>query len=227
MPLQRSASLSVTPRANFAFSAQAAQPESNGFVDPNGTLVQVPNPPVANQETGLADLLQVYNAQPTTIDDGGPNNGYQYVATVSNQKGAVGTAFYYVTAEDLLNITSVFYQAQCGNYDASTNPGGFISGADLQANTIRHEAGTTNSHYAQYVTAQDTQGNNVGSTAESRVGAPKDSQFPSEVTTSLNAAQGSILNAMEVQPCSANYGIVGGACVYEGGVNYAPYASCK
>jgi hypothetical protein len=56
---------------------------------------------------------------------------------------------------DLENTNSTFYQSQCGNYNATTNPNGFISGSNLLADTTRHESGTVNAHYENYVVAQN------------------------------------------------------------------------
>jgi hypothetical protein len=64
--------------------------------------------------------------QYSTISDNGPNQGYTYWP--SNQIFSTWN-FQYEINPDLENTVSAFYQAQCGNYSATTNPNGFISGS--------------------------------------------------------------------------------------------------
>ena len=71
---------------------------------------------------------------------------------------------------DLQDTSSAFYKAQCGNYNAQTKPNGFISGANLLTNTTRHESGTVQSHYENYVVDQNNSANNLGTVAESVTG---------------------------------------------------------
>jgi len=94
-----------------------------------------------------------------------------------------------VISPDLQNTSSAFYKAQCGNYNATTHPNGFISGSNLLTNTNRHESGTIQSHYENYVTAQNNPSNNLGTVAEKMTGlasaqtlANSDNHFKSKHT---------------------------------------------
>src|SRR5208283_4064977 len=80
-------------------------------------------------------------------------------------------AYYYVISPDLQNSSSTFSLAQCANYNAQTNPNGFISQPNLLANTQRHESGSVASHYAQYVAAVNVSSNNPGTVAEQQLAA--------------------------------------------------------
>ncbi|MGH9434039.1 MAG: hypothetical protein ACRD3T_21125, partial [Terriglobia bacterium] len=73
---------------------------------------------------------------------------------------------------DLDHTGSTFYQKQTGHYDVHTDPNGCISGANLAANTQRHEIAVVEGHWGEYKVAQDESSNNVGTLAESLVGAP-------------------------------------------------------
>lgn len=115
---------------------------------------------------------------------------------------------------------------QCGNYNAQTNPGGFISGADLLAGILRHEAGSANSHYQNYVTAQNNSANNLGLVGEAQTAAPNVAlnTFTTAVVNTLNGKANTILQATQVEPCSVNRD---NNCTFLGNVNFAPYQACQ
>jgi hypothetical protein len=139
------------------------------------------------------------------------------------------TLYCYVISPDLENTNSDFYKAQCGNYNAQTNPNGFISGANLLANAKRHEAGTTQSHYNNYVVAQNDSGNNLGTTAEAKIDGPSVTldSFVKNVTTLLNNKKAAIDSAFAVEPCGASDVRLDANCTFQGNINFAPYQSCQ
>lgn len=221
-----SKSITVNARTGFAFSAVSTSKVANGSSNGDGGTISVPNPPVANQEIGRFYLRQGLNYKTASIADGGPNENFKYVTSVSpTTSGGGTTAYLYVIAPDLENTSSTFYVKQCGNYNAQTNPNGFISGANLLAGTVRHESGATNSHYQNYVTAQNSAANNLGVVGETQTGAPSVSfsTFTNDVGTTLGAKISAISQAAQVEPCAVNYSAT---CVLQGYVNYSPYQSC-
>jgi hypothetical protein len=134
----------------------------------------------------------------------------------------VATGYYYVISPDLTNTSSAFYQAQTGTYNAQTNSNGYISGANLLADTTRHESGTVNSHYENYVVAQNNPANNLGVLAEAEIGPPSQltATFESNVKNDLTNAGNSIKSAMNVQPCNSQYTGYDATCTFQGYVNY-------
>jgi hypothetical protein len=219
-----SASLSVTPRSGFAFPAVSPQPEPDPFAGNGGCTLDVTDPPQhVGDLTGGNCLDQGFNAQTKQLGDSGPNNGYSYVTSISNM-GSLNTAYYYTIVPSLMNTSSAFYQAQCGNYNAATNPNGFISGANLLANTTRHESGTVQSHYENYVIAQNDPAFNLGVNAESLVKFESLAAFENDLNSDLQAAIGLIDNARKVEPCGVQFDA---SCVFQGNVNFAPYQSCQ
>lgn len=223
-----SKSITVNARTGFAFSAVSASKVANGSSNGDGGTISTPNPPVSGGHVGSFHFRQKFSFQTTGINDGGPNQGFKYVTSLSNTFNSVTTAYLYVVPPDLENTssTSTFYMMQCGNYNAQTNPGGFISGANLLAGVTRHEAGSANSHYNNYVIAQTVAANNLGVVGEMQIGAPSVSltTFASNVTNTLNAKSNTILQATQVEPCAVNSDNI---CAFLGNINFSPYQSCQ
>jgi hypothetical protein len=196
---------------------------------PNGTIS--PPLPVPPQPTGDDSGLGVSEEQTgdggfasTLIQDNGPNHGFAYFASPLNFPFLF---FRYTINPDLENSGSVFSQHQCGNYDPSTNPGGFISWINLFTQTRRHEFNsTTQSHHAFYSSAMNLSINNPGDYFESRVASPGVSlaQFEGDTRTELNARYARIFGAARVEPFAVNQSETG---MFLGNVNYIPYASCN
>jgi hypothetical protein len=154
--------------------------------------------------------------------DSGPNQGYQYVTSISYTSSA---CYFYAAVPDILDPNSAFSLAQYGNYDRTTNPSGFISQANLKENIIRHESGPINSHYAQYVSAQNDPGNNPGTLGEQIVGAPSNTTFSTTVKNSLDAKVSTIGALTESpEPCDGTYDGSAQACIFQGRINFYPYA---
>lgn len=218
-----STSVTVTARTSFAFTAVSPTSEPNNST-PSAScgLLSVPSPPTLNSILGVSCLDQEFSINDQTISDSGPNQGYHYVTSVSNSSSGVPTGYYYVISPDLTNTSSAFYQAQTGTYNAQSNPNGYISGANLLADTTRHESGTVNSHYENYVVAQNAPANNLGVVAEAQIGLPSQSTatFESNVKTAITSAANSIKSAWSVQPCNSSYTGYDATCTFQGYVNY-------
>lgn len=225
-PVSLSQQITVTPRSGFGFSAVSASLQNNGFSG-DGCTISVPSPPAQNGDAvGKFCLAQYFSFQTGSVNDSGPNNGYSYVTSIanSNSNGTSTTGYFYVISPDLTNTSSTFYQAQCGNYNAQTNPNGYISGANLLTNAIRHESGTVQSHYENYVVAQNQTTNNLGTVAEGTVGLESASGLASSLTSTLNGNVQTILSATQVEPCSVQQNA---SCTFQGAINFSPYASCN
>jgi hypothetical protein len=134
-----------------------------------------------------------------------------------------------VISPALENTSSDFYQAQCGNYNPQTNTG-FISGANLLANTIRHEAGSVQSHYKNYLDAIGDPAKNPGVILEKLVQGPPGGNAQdfnnNVVTPQFNAAAQVINTAAEVEPCGASDVTLNASCQKSGNINFAPYQAC-
>jgi hypothetical protein len=160
--------IAVTPRSGWAFQAVPAQKVANGTTPE----LTVPNPPTPGKAIAYSELAQEAGWEIGQASDGGPNHGFFYVQSVSNFYLGKITRYWWVIAPDSENPSSTFFQMQCGNYDPVTNTG-FISGAFLRDNAIHHEsANRPNSHYYQYVQAQNNPNNNLGVAAEAFVKPP-------------------------------------------------------
>jgi hypothetical protein len=218
-----SASITVNNRTNFAFTAVSPAPESDPFTG-DGCSVSVPSPPQQSGDAvGIFCLAQYFSVNAATVSDNGPNNGYSYVSSISSSSGSSTTGYFYVISPDLENTSSTFYLAQCGNYNPTAQTG-FISGANLLADTKRHEAGTVQSHYENYTVAQDNSANNLGTVAESKTGIESAQALANSVTSVLNQNVQTILTATQVQPCSVQQDA---SCNFQGCINFSPYYSCS
>ncbi len=155
----------------------------------------------------------------------GPNAGFIYFSAPPT----FTTVAQHIINPDLLNSASVFSQSQCGNYNAQTNPAGFISYTNLLTQTERHEYNsTTQSHYAFYANAMNmTSPNyNPGDYVESQVAAPG-TDFNSFITATATGITNDIRaigTATAVEPYPVNYDASGN---FLGNINYAPYTSCN
>ncbi len=225
-PFPLSKTTTVNARSGLAFAAVSPTKVANGSDNGDGGTITTPNPPVSGGHLGEFYLRQKFSVQTTAVNDSGPNQGFKYVSSLSNSFNNVSTGYLYVVPPDAENTASTFYQSQCGNYNAQTNPSGFISGANLLAGIIRHESGPANSHYANYVAAQGDTANNLGVVGESQTGAPSVTldTFTNGVVTTLNGKVSVIAAAAQVEPCAVNRDA---SCVFLGNVNFAPYQSCQ
>lgn len=221
-----SASITVNNRTNFAFTAVApTQLTGNSITCYDNTSVTLPSPPQPNSREGYscADLAFSFNF--STISDNGPNQGYEYVTSASDQSGTNPTKYEYIVVSDALSATT-FYNAQCGDF-SSSNAAGFIAGSQLKQNIFNHEQGSTLSHWTEYRDAQNNSNNNIGVVLEAAT-APPGSTGNSFAQNGGNAALSRIGQAVAVEPCG---GLVNKdssqSCKVCGGINYSPYQACN
>jgi hypothetical protein len=225
------ATIVVGPRPGFALSAVSATSEPNPFTG-DGCNIGVASPPAASGEAvGEFCLNQAFTVHTATIGDGGPNNGYSYVTSVGNSATVQGVTqtrgYFYVISPDLQNSSSAFYKAQCGNYNAQTNPNGYISGTNLLADATRHESGTVKSHYENYLVAQNNSANNLGAAAEGLTGLTDFSTLADSATPILNHDAQTITTATQAEPCGTSNVSYDSSCVFQGYINFQPYQACQ
>src|SRR5262249_55288230 len=108
--------------SGFSFTATSPAEVPNGS-SCGSRVMSIPSPPASGQLFGEFCLGQPYNTTFALLNDG-PNKGYRYLTSITND-----ATYKYVISPDAKNTSSTFYLAQCGNYNATTNPSGFISGA--------------------------------------------------------------------------------------------------
>ncbi|HOM99433.1 MAG TPA: hypothetical protein PLM33_04180 [Acidobacteriota bacterium] len=223
---QLSRPIQVTPRSGWEFQAVPAQKVPNGYTPE----LTVPNPPPPEGgNLGKAGLKQRVSYTVGLVLDGGPNSAFFYVNSAVNSSSGQPTWYRWVVAPDLDNPSSTFFQNQCGDYDPVTKTG-FISGALLRRNAIHHEsANEPNSHYYQYVIAQDNPNNNVGVAAEGFVKPPEIGLegFDQALRQLLEAKVKAIHDAVSAEPCGGHVNRDhSGNCEFLGNVNLPPYQPC-
>lgn len=220
--------LTVIPRSGWAFTAVSAQKVANG----GGTgacasnLVTLTSPPPNASNVGKSCLSQAFSYSPGQVS-GGPNNGYYYVASVSNSSGSNATIYQWERVPDLENTSSTFYQKQTATYNLQSDPNGCISGSNLTTQTQRHEIGSVQGHWGEYNNAQNNSSNNLGVVGELTIGAPSLTltQFQTSVSNALTNAEQTILNASAVEPYGVNEDQNGN---FLGIINWPPsYNSCQ
>ena len=227
-------SLSVLPRSPSAFMLAKAAPmqQAVGYTCISGTqqavVLSLPSPPT-NSGTGDNVLgkycdIDSFGYTFNRVLDGGPNNGYRFSASVTSQ-----TQYFWVESPDLVNTSSAFYKAQCGNYNATSNPSGYISGPLLAANTINHESGVKGSHYAEWLAALADPRQNPGGNLEQLALAGSDTQYQKFVADETAPNINTINSSTMTEPCM--YGVSDDAsCTFGGFVNFAngsgQYATC-
>jgi hypothetical protein len=218
--------IAVNSRPNFAFTAvNPSQQSGNSITCYSGTTTNLPSPPIANSLEGSVCANMAYSFNYATVNDGGPNNGYEYVTSASNSNGGNPTAFDYIVVSDLLSATT-FYNAQCGNF-SSSNAAGFIAGSQLKQNVFDHESGSILSHWTEYVNSQNNSSNNIGTVLESTT-APPDSTGSTFAQNAGNAALSRIAAAVANEPCSGSVAVDSSqSCAACGAINFSPYAACN
>lgn len=216
-------SLVVNARSNFAFAAVSPMKQSNGYTCAGVGTILAPNPPSNGSSVGQfcvnAGLFSFNFA--TIGTNAGPNSGFSYITSATN-----AAIFDWVIAPDADNSSSQFYMAQCGNYNPSTNTG-YIGGATLQADTTRHESGVVQSHYSNYVVAQNNAANNIGVGLEAAVDMSTGSTFQTFVNNAVSARASSITSATQAEPCGTTFVNYNQSCGYDGPINFSPYAACQ
>jgi hypothetical protein len=220
-----SASITVNNRTNFSFTAVSPHQEINPYTctSTSGSLILSVNNPPQNQGTNEETVgqycdIEDYSYNFATISSG-PNQGYSYITGATNN-----ASFHWIVAQDVQNASSTFYQKQCGNYNARTNTG-YIGGAQLNANTVRHESGTVEGHFGQYVTSQSDPNNNVGTGLEIAVNFSSGQTFQNWVSSYIAPRVTAITNkTRSPDPYDVNHDQSG---AYDGPINFSPYAPCQ
>ncbi|HEV2798920.1 MAG TPA: NBR1-Ig-like domain-containing protein [Pyrinomonadaceae bacterium] len=233
--------ITVNKRDKFALQPLEATKVANGTPykikkRPDGSfeeyVLKVPDVPTGTAEldagVGRALLHLVPSFYTSTIG-AGPNQGFKYVTHVANfdeaDRPLSPSTYAYVISPALVDTDSEFYKAQCGNYNPLTGVG-FISGADLLANTIRHEAGNVESHYRHYLDALKDSAKNPGTLIEDSVAGPA-GDINSVVQPKFNAGIDAVVAAMKVEPCNQPSDVTLDAnCKKSGNINFAPYQAC-
>jgi len=168
-----SRAVEVTIRSGWEWALFDAEKKPWGTTAHDGTPMSAPDPPTApGTPFGLYSLFLAWGGgQATVIGDDGPNAGFKWVTQPFEQFNSSQTsAFWWTIMPSIENTGSDFYQRQTGTYNATTNPGGCISGANLLTHTTRHEAHPTDSsHYSQYRAKMSDPGYNLGRVAEASV----------------------------------------------------------
>src|SRR6266545_375824 len=228
-PTPLTTNITVNDRTGFAVTAATPQKRQPPYNCASGGVLSFSGPPTGESgSTGKSCLTQAYHIGPPGTVSSGPNTNYKYVTTITNTSGSTPTDFSWALNPDVENTNSDFYIHQCGNYNAQTNPNGYISGANLLEGVIRHESGPMNSHYAFYKAAQDNPSNNIGVVGEKQIGPPSESptQFGSRVEQVILGLIATIGNANRVEPCGSAYDAT--CTIFRGFGNYANpnYATC-
>ena len=221
-----SATITVNNRTNFAFTAvNPTQLSGNSITCYDGTNVNLSTPPVPNSMEGYSCADLAYSYTFATVNDNGPNNGYEYVTSASDAYGGKPTQVQFIVVSDLLSATT-FYNAQCGNY-SSSNSSGFIAGSQLKQNVFDHEQGSVLSHWTEYRDAQNNSSNNIGVVLESTT-APPPSSGNSFAQNAGDAAKQRIAQAVSGEPCGGTVNKDSSqSCATCGAINYSPYQSCN
>ena len=224
--------ITVNPRSNFAFTAVNAEQITNCSNLTVFPYLCIPVTPMQDGDrTGYFEIVLPYSFETLSVNDNGPNHGYWYTTSVTAVQGGATTRFGWTISPDVNNTSSEFYQAQCGNYNVTTYPDGYISGAKLRSNTIYHESASSPvSHYNNYVVAQNNPANNLGIVGEKVVNNQGMDKHLQLLNTALMNAKNIIIATTKTEPCGGftNNDSANG-CVYNGGINYkinGAYASC-
>lgn len=215
------ADVNVSDRLNWALSPKPSVRQTNNPQNPYicmaGTTsaqpLYVDTTPVLNDLVGHSCAVVYLRPTPATID-GGPNDGYSYLTSISD-----AGEYSWVISNDIDNPQSTFYKAQCGNYNFLSNSG-FISGANLDADDQRHEGGLINSHYAEYSFAYSSSAYNPGSVMQSFVEHVDGNQLNVDIANEEHDIGSAIIEAAHPEPCNEKYVGYDSACTYQGPMNF-------
>jgi hypothetical protein len=214
-------SLAVAAR-DFAMPSVGATPVTGRSFSCLGQTYSVPVPVTAGPHTlGIYCLELGPVRQSGYINDQGPNRDVRFVLNLT-----IGSTIYKCLINPDLDDTGCqFYTQQTGSYPA--DPMGFISGEQLKLNAIRHESGSTQSHYAQYLIANADPTKNIGVGVEgllARGESTSEADFLATIDAVIAARRASISEATDQpEPYGAEYNAAG---QFQGYVNYASYVGC-
>jgi hypothetical protein len=224
------------PLNKFSIVAVTPDNQAPGYVCVNSAgqtvTLNLPSPPGASLtgDSVLGKFCQIpgFTYSIEQVADTGPNAGYAYVLSVTSQ-----TQFHWVYSNDLQQTSSAFYQAQCGNYNAQSNPNGYMSGLQLVANTINHESGNVTGHYGNWLKALQDPTQNPGSVLEGVATVTSSSaDFQSYASEQTAASIAALTTSTTNEPCGPNKGVnYDASCTFIGNVNFMDstghYTSCN
>jgi hypothetical protein len=212
-PLQTN--VGVTPRTGWFSEAKPAVKVANGTSSPAGCsalTATLPDNCVLGQppaNIGLSEPCINWDPDPDQVNDDGPNHSLRWLSDLTDI-----TTYYWTIHQNIENLTSDYCQHQCGNWSPGAgstcaNPigSGYTTCSDLASAIARHEADPPqNSHYVQYVQAQNNPNNNIKAGAEAIVGPANQSQaqFELSVTQQLNPRKTAIFTqTANPHPCGS------------------------
>lgn len=220
--------VSSRPVANFSLTATPAMQKSPGYLCSTDSNLDLPSPPTTSGSgegvLGKYCELDGYS-YPISVVSGGPNDGYAFLPSFTSD-----THFYWAYSSDLADTSSRFYKAQCGNYNATSNPSGYISGSQLALNTINHESGATKSHYSQWISALNNSAINPGTRLEAFAEqVSNQQQFQQDLNNAIAPNLSTLSSTTTAEPCTQGVSD-DSTCTFRGFVNYMDgngnYASC-
>jgi hypothetical protein len=185
--------------------------------------------PVANGHgtMGAFCLEQLGQVIMNTVPDG-PNTGVKWVESMASGN-ALRWLYRWVVHPHIDNLNCGFSLQQTGTFHPVNNPNGLISGANLRANVIRHESGSSASHYAQFAAANANSSNNPGAGVEGMLAAPSVqlSAFVNQVNQELASRRDAIGSATTNPEPPGGDRDAGGN--FQGFINFGPYspANCN
>ena len=121
---------------------------------PYGPALSLPVPVVNGVGTlgqSCAELRGT--ALPNEVPAGGPNGGIKWIERL-DPNDPLRWQYRWVINPDVDDLNCAFSLLQLGDYHSVNSPTGWISGANLRANTRRHESGSVSSHYAMFAAAK-------------------------------------------------------------------------
>jgi hypothetical protein len=204
---------------DFTTPTPSAETVANGTTCLAGTL-SLPVPVINGPHTLGAFCLEHLGQFIANTVGEGPNAGVKWVERMVADD-PVRWRYRWLINPDLDDVTCPFYAQQTGTYDPVANPSGWISGANLKANAIRHESGPTASHYAQFVAANAS--GNPGAGVEGELGEPSLdlSEFAQMVVQKLRMLANAVEDAAKnPEPPGADRDA---ANTFQGYINFAPY----
>jgi hypothetical protein len=97
----------------------------------------------------------------------------------------------------------------------------------LLTDVTRHESGVAQSHYQNYLTAQNVSSKNLGAVAESMTGLESQQTLANSVLAALNQKVQTIKTATDVEPCGTANVAYDASCTFQGYIDFQPYQSCN
>lgn len=194
-------SILVQPRAFSPFAIVPPNEVLSRVFNCGVDIIMLPVPVVDRDGAlGQSCIRYDYSFTPNTVA-AGPNAWIRFVARVNPDLCKVD----WLVNPDLRDEMCQFFLQQTGTFNASSNPTGVISGANHKANVIRHEFGSSESHYADYVAAAQRPENEVHRKLEETTSSPGSSaeQFVRDVDLIVRTTLDPAIRATDREPHDA------------------------